>query len=271
MFVLEGTRSVLCRIYEVFLARLHDSEDFQVLFREFPDLLSCLLLGWCSLRCLTLLLSLLRLLGGGCLGLGWSLCLWLSFLLSTALNLCNLLRDQPDTLINPLSVLIVRSKLVARLLQKLLLCNKIAFEIGCVALWCRHTRLNIRLDGLLLELERLLAELKKFLLVCFTITLAQLSHKGQVLDFGLDALHTDHVVGLMELFLELDRVIRCDGSCIRHERICFVSALSWCLWRLNNFGRRCLYLRLRLLLCLWVHKQVLLELFHYFFLGSEVL
>ena len=269
MFVLEGPRSVLCRIDEVFLARLHNSENFQVLFREFPDLLSCLLLSWCSLRCLTLLLSLLRLLGSGWLGLGWSL--WLSFLLTTALNLRNLLRNQPDTLIDPLSVLIVRSKLVARLLQKLLLCDKIAFEIGCVALWCRHTRLNIRLDGLLSELERLLAELKEFLLVRFPIPLAQLGHKGEVLDFGLDALHTDHVVGLVELFLELDRVISCDGSCTRHERICFVSALSWCLWRLNNFGRRCLYLRLRLLLCLWVHNQVLLELFHYFFLGSEVL
>ena len=168
-------------------------------------------------------------------------------------------------------MLIIRSKLVARLLKKLLLRNKIAFEIGCVALWCRHTRLNVRLDRLLLELERLLAELKKLLLVCFTITLAQLSHEREVLDFGLDALHTDHVIRLVELLLELDRVIRCDGPCIRHERICFVSALGWCLWRLNNFGRRCLYLSLRLLLCLWVQKQVLLELFHYFFLGSKVL
>ena len=148
-------------------------------------------------------------------------------------------------------MLIVRSKLDTCLLKEFLLSDKVAFEIGCVALWRCHTRLDVRLNGLLLELERLLAELKEFLLVCFPVPLAHLGHKGEVLDLCLDTLHTDHVVGLVVLLLELDRVIRGDGTCIRHERICFVGALGWLLWRLDYFGRRCLYLRL---LCLWVHN-----------------
>ena len=90
---------------------------------------------------------------------------------------------------------------------------EVAFEISSVALWCSHTSLHIRLNCLLLELKGLFAELEKGQLIRLILILQ--AHQVKVLDFTLDGSHTDHIVWLMVLLLELDRVVSCDSSSAR--------------------------------------------------------
>ena len=220
-------------------------------------------LGGLSLWRLSLGLSLGLGLG---LGLGLRLCCHLllllhGLLLGTAFDLLNLLVDEHDALLKPLCVLVCCSKGLSCFHHKLLRRCQIDLNISCVALWSGHTSLNIRFDRLLLELEGLFSEFKEFKLILLSISLALETHKVEVLDLILDALHADHAVRVVILLLQLYRVIRgYRPSSISHQSIRFILALSRCLrgdllWRLLLLS-----LSRSWLVCSGVHQEVLFEI-----------
>ena len=172
----------------------------------------------------------------------------------SSFDLSNLSLDQLYSFLQALSVLTGGSKWFGSIHHEVLGVLEECLEVGRVRLWCRHASLNIRLNRLLAELQRLFTELKEGVVI-WTIPVL-LHQKAKVVSFVLDDGHGNHWVGVVVFLFLLDGVVYIRASCY------LLLKLFGFIWSLDRFGYVGDYLfwGCSCGLGFWVHQEMLLKL-----------